>query len=328
MRRFLAALVIVVAGLSVGVLAPGVASAQGTNTVSAGTNLILCGLRAGANLDILGGLQCTNNTNVNTAPSPNPNPVPTPITTESSASYVALGDSVAAGLGLPINSSGSAQDTQCGRSPEAYPNIVASRLNLNLTNVACSGATAGDLFTQQRINGPNPPAQLSQAFANGTPQLITITTGANDAHWAGFIRACYVTDCTGSAYTALAQAYLASMQAKLNFGLSSLQARSNGSPPEVIITGYYDPLSANCSNQAPQITPAEITWLRNETANLNQTIQSVADQFSFVKFVPISFNGHDICSGSSWVQGLDASAPFHPTARGQQAIADAVVQAY
>lgn len=327
MHRFVAAAVIVVAGLLFGSLAPTVANAQSTNTSTDGTGLILCGLWAGANLDLLSGLQCTSNTNTGT-PRPSTTPAPTPMPPKASASYVALGDSVAAGLGLPMSLNASAQDTQCGRSPEAYPNIVASRLNLNLTNVACSGATAGDLFTQQRISGPNPPAQLSQAFAGGTPQLMTITTGANDAHWAALIRACYATDCTGSVYATLARAYLLSMQTKLSIGLSSLQARSKGSPPEVLITGYYDPLSANCSNQVPRVTPAEITWLRNETTNLNQTIQNVASQFSFAKFVPISFDGHDICSSSPWVQDINASAPFHPTDRGQQAIADAVVQAY
>src|SRR6266540_5458482 len=60
--------------------------------------------------------------------------------------YVALGDSVAAGLGL-ASSAGTGQSPQCGRSTAAYAYQVARAKNLELEHLACSGATVGDLFT-------------------------------------------------------------------------------------------------------------------------------------------------------------------------------------
>jgi lysophospholipase L1-like esterase len=240
--------------------------------------------------------------------------------------YAALGDSVAAGLGLPGVPSPKGTDTLCGRSNSSYTNIVAKNMRLRMTKAACSGATVGDLFTKQAVNGPNITAQLDTAFAGGTPSLITITAGANDAHWDSFIRGCYATDCTNQATNLIAQSYLVALQAKLYLAFGSIYLRSGGHPPTVVVTGYYNPLSASCTGLTKNITPAEITWLTGETTALNRTIQSVAAQYSFVKFAPVNFDGHDICSGRSWVQGVADAAPFHPTATGQGAIAASVLR--
>ena len=238
--------------------------------------------------------------------------------------YAALGDSVAAGLGLPASSKATARDKQCGRSPYAYPNRVALALKMPIINASCSGATAGDLFTDQGVSGPNIPPQLDAAFSTGTPELITITAGANDAHWRAFLQACYTTNCANSASTTAANAYLVSLQLKLYYMFYSIQSRSgNSAPPKVIITGYYNPLSAACESN--RITPAEITWLNAESTALNQTIQNVTSHFTFATYVPISFKGHDVCSSSPWVQGQKGKAPFHPTATGQKAMTQAIL---
>lgn len=268
---------------------------------------IWCNLWAGANFSISASQTCP------------------PSTSTSTGSYVALGDSVAAGLGLGQSQSAASADIACGRSPYGYPNIVASKLKTTVTNVSCSGATVGDLFTSQNANGTLMPAQLNTAFANGTPKLITITAGANDAHWSSFIKACYATNCDSSAYTLAANAYLVSLQTKLLIALSSVNARSNGVPPKVLITGYYNPLSSACAGQQPNITASELTWLSAETTALNQTIQNVSSLYSFAKFVPVDFSGHDICSANPWVQGLSSPAPFHPTQTGQRAIANDIL---
>ena len=59
--------------------------------------------------------------------------------------YAALGDSVAAGLGLPGVPQPVGSDARCGRSSQAYPNIVAGAMNLSLLHTACSGALQVDL---------------------------------------------------------------------------------------------------------------------------------------------------------------------------------------
>ena len=247
--------------------------------------------------------------------------------TKTTNTYYALGDSVAAGWGLPQSSTASSRDKQCGRSPQAYASIVAKSAKLSYVNNSCKGATAGDLFTSQSVSGPNIPPQLNAAFAKGTPRLITITAGANDAHWSAFLRQCYVTNCATETTTAVANAYLSALQLKLYYLFSDISSRSGGVPPTVVVTGYYNPISAACSAQTTAITAAEVNWMNAEVGALNQTIQNVASRYSFVRFAPVSFAGHDACSTNPWVQGLNAPAPFHPTATGQKIIAASVIKA-
>jgi len=289
-----------------------------------GSRQIWCGLWVGASLHVSEGDidRCAGALATQQPPSSHSSTS----TSNRTQTYVALGDSVAAGLGLPRSSTATSQDVQCGRSPAAYPSIVASSQNLRLVNLACTGATAGDLVTQQHMNGPNPSAQLSRAFAGGAPALITITAGANDAHWADFLRSCYASDCTSSASTFTANSLLVLLQAKLTYAMQSLQNRiaNGGVQTKVVVAGYYNPVSSKCVSS--QLSQAEITWLTAETNALNQTIRDVVSHYSFATFVPTSFVGHDICSSAPWLQGLRDPAPFHPTSTGQRVIANAILE--
>lgn len=238
--------------------------------------------------------------------------------------YVALGDSVAAGAGLPLATDSTTTEQLCARSKQGYPNTVASKLRLSFLNVSCSGATVGDLVTGQNVNGVTMQAQLDAAFANGVPKVITLTAGANDIHWSDFIKACYASECDNATYSAAATAYIAAMKTKLHYALTSIRIRSHGRMPRVVVTGYYNPLSAACTGT--NFTASEITWLESQQQALNTAIQNVSRRYSFTKFVPVNFAGHDICSANSWLQGLTDVAPFHPNAAGQEAIARAVIR--
>lgn len=293
------------------ILVPTVVQAQSTDSLSDSsvTQSIWAGLRRGVNI-------ATGNT---APPQQTPPTNPTPLS--SSGGYVALGDSVAAGLGLPPNGDAPAR---CGRSSEAYSNKVAAAQGLSLTSVACSGATAGDLVTSQGVSGPNIPPQLSQAFANGTPQLMTLTAGANDIHWATFLNKCLASTCGTSSDTSIANTYLAALHVKLAYAFTRIQSRSNGQPPTVVLTGYYNP-TASCAGVDSRFSAAEAAWFNSQVAALNQSLQQVSSRYNFVRFAPVDFTGHDICSADPWVQGLQDPAPIHPTAAGQNAIAEAVL---
>ncbi len=247
--------------------------------------------------------------------------------TSKGLNYVALGDSVAAGVGLGAPAGASAEDTRCGRSTHAYGYIVAQSLQTPVHHIACSGATAGDLFTVQREGSPNVPPQLDRAFSHGTPDLITITAGANDVGWAGFIYHCYRADCESRAAEALAKTRLAVLEVKLHEAFRQIKQRSgNDTPPRVVISGYYNPLSSNCTRLQKNITADEINWLSGQIGALNRTIRTVADDYDFVRFAPVNFSGHDICSSDPWIQGLNSPARFHPTHDGQRAIAQSVLR--
>jgi lysophospholipase L1-like esterase len=240
--------------------------------------------------------------------------------------YAALGDSVAAGLGLPTSAGG---DPVCGVSGAAYPALVAKALNENYHNYSCSGATAGDLFTEQHLSGTSRDIepQLSRAFAGRTPSFITITAGANDTYWQYFIRKCYVATC-GTSFDRVAAATLVSvLRVKMEFAMADINFHSNGRPPLVLLTGYYKPFSAACANGQTNITASEFGWLNQQTEAINRVLADTASAHSsHVRFVPVSFSGHELCSAKPWVQGIDSAAPFHPTARGQHAIANAVLR--
>lgn len=277
---------------------------------------IICGLWRGAHFKLNNSESCSKN------PEPSVQGPQTDL-------YVALGDSVAAGLGLDATSNVENENaSRCGRSDQAYGAIVAQRLSMPFINTACSGATAGDLVTKQGVDGPNIAAQLDTAFSGGTPTLMTITAGANDVHWDEFIQICHRTNCATRSVTATAEAYVYALKIKLEYAFSSIQNRSNGSPPHVILTGYYNPISELCVDEQQRITLAEVNWMSTRTAQLNNTIQDVASRYSFVHFASVDFTGHDVCSSDSWLQTADDVAPLHPTAQGQAAIAESVMAVY
>jgi lysophospholipase L1-like esterase len=302
-------------GMSIVFSAPATAQGTGDNPSGAG-DIIWQGLWEGANFD-LSSLDSSTTT-------PPTTPQPSTPDTSTGKRYVALGDSVAAGLGLPLMPS---TDTRCGRSEQAYAFAVGSKLNMNVDLIACSGAKVGDLFTRQGMDGPNMKPQLDVAFAAGKPDLISITAGANDVHWSEFVNKCYAMSCGSRSDTYVADGYLSFMESKLYYAFYDIATRSHGNPPPVVVTGYYNPLSPACSTLEPRLTASEIAWLTSQSAKLNDTLRSVTQQFSFAKFAPVDFTGHDVCAADSWIQRPGDTAPFHPTAAGQQAIARSVLQA-
>ena len=83
--------------------------------------------------------------------------------------YVALGSSYAAGAGIGPLQPGSQQ--RCQRTTNNYASLLARRLQLQLTDVSCGGATTANLL------GPSNdlPAQLDAVVAS--PRLVTVTVG-------------------------------------------------------------------------------------------------------------------------------------------------------
>ena len=244
--------------------------------------------------------------------------------------YAALGDSVAAGAGLPTT--GLSTDVLCGRSSSAYPYQVAATLNASVTSFACSGAKVNKgLYGSQVRRGSVLPAQIDQAFSTGKPDLITMTIGANDARWIEFMTKCYITTCGTRFDNAAARVLRADLRIELSVALYRIKQYSNASenttPPKVLVGGYYTPLSTAECVGSNRITPTEVSWIKSQTNSLNQALRSVTPYFSYAQYVPVSFSGHELCSDDSWVQGINGVAPLHPTAEGQTAIAQSFVNA-
>ena len=242
--------------------------------------------------------------------------------------YLALGDSVAAGIGLADYSDSSA----CNRTKQAYPNLVATKLNYQLTSIACSGATTTDgLVGLQDVNQLAVPAQITAVSTASKPKLITITVGANDTRWTSFIQKCYTASCGSDADTAVVEAGIAAASDNLKNAFSQIKNAYPTSQPPVVLSGYYklfaaQPTATGCT-ETINLDANELVWIRQLQTSIDDSLQTVASQFSFVKFVPLSFAGHELCTDTPWVQGLTAKAPFHPTDAGQKAIADQIIAA-
>ena len=124
-------------------------------------------------------------------------------------SYVALGDSVASGEGINYgwqwqpggagagswHLGGSYTPTwygtnqNCHQSDQAYPFDVAGDLHLDLTELACTGASAHEGVLQAGANGP---AQLRPpAYDTAHPDLVSLTLGADDVHFDQIVKDCY-----------------------------------------------------------------------------------------------------------------------------------------
>lgn len=91
--------------------------------------------------------------------------------------YVALGSSYAAGAGIGPLQPGSQQ--RCQRTTNNYASLLARRLQLQLTDVSCGGATTANLL------GPSNelPPQLDAVVAS--TRLVTVTVGGNDLDYMG-----------------------------------------------------------------------------------------------------------------------------------------------
>jgi lysophospholipase L1-like esterase len=110
--------------------------------------------------------------------------------------YVALGDSYAAGFGLPTATPTRTQYPGCAQTSLDYPHRLAALLKLRLTDASCSGATTADFYTPQSVSGPQPPAQLDVVKAL-QPDLVTVTIGGNDLGFISIATTCLAATQTG-----------------------------------------------------------------------------------------------------------------------------------
>ncbi|MEO5950287.1 MAG: SGNH/GDSL hydrolase family protein [Candidatus Saccharimonadales bacterium] len=246
---------------------------------------------------------------------------------QTNGTYIALGDSVAAGIGLGDYTDSSA----CDRTIHAYPNAVATALNYKLQSVACSGATTQNgLIGTQVVNKLAIEPQLNSLLSGTKPNLISMTIGANDANWTSFIQKCYTGNCGSDADTNAVNAGVAAATTNLINVFSQIQSTYPTETPRVVITGYYKlfPASpkANCT-ELVGIDQQELKWITTLQNTIDESLKSAASAYDFVTYVPIDFSGHELCTASPWIQGLSDKAPYHPTLDGQAAIANQIVTA-
>jgi lysophospholipase L1-like esterase len=252
---------------------------------------------------------------------------------------VALGDSYTAGALLPADLT--ATPLGCLRSTRAYPQRVAAALGATLVDAACASAGVKDMADAQQTNlGVNPP-QLSALAADDS--LVLLTLGGDDLGFMNVLDECMelsFTDPWGSPceahYTSGGTDQLAAAVQAEGPRMAAVLAAIAARAPQarIVVVGYPDlfPLSGGCWPAVP-ITDGDIGYLRGIELQANAMLAADAKAAgaTFVDtYTPTS--GHDFCQPESNrdIEGLLPGSwayPFHPNARGQAAIAAAVLAA-
>ena len=233
---------------------------------------------------------------------------------------VVMGDSTASGWGLRPLPHGSKADLACNRSIDSSAQDLADANGWHVTNLACSDATIAEgVLGPQEHNGQLMPAQISDPAVTKA-SVVILSIGANDVEWGNLLRVCAVSpSCDDRAARAYFQQHLASFSAEYLQVLSDLQLLPNH--PQVVVNLYYSPINPEdaCLAEAG-VTQEKQQSVLTTLAALNGILEKGARAASFQVADP-DFSGHGVCSDSPYVQGLNAHAPFHPTAAGQLAIA-------
>jgi lysophospholipase L1-like esterase len=256
-----------------------------------------------------------------------------------SGPMVALGDSYTAGALLPTDLR--ARPLGCLRSAKGYPVLVAAALGASLTDVACASAGVTDMTAAQRTSiGTNPP-QLNALAPDDS--LVVLTLAGDDIGFMNVLDECMelsFTDPWGSPcrahYTGGGTDQLAALVRGEGPRMAAVLADIAARAPQarIVVVGYPDmfPLSGGCWPAVP-ITDGDVAYLRGIELQLNATLAAdarAADATFVNTYTPTI--GHDFCQPERIrdMEGLlpgSLALPFHPNARGQAAIAAAVLAA-
>lgn len=223
------------------------------------------------------------------------------------ASYVALGDSYASGLGSGSYTSASGS---CYRSTKAYPQLWANAHGpSSFSFMACSGAKTDDVVANQL--GP-----LSSATT-----LVTITIGGNDVNFSGVMTDCVLystSTCVNEVSAAENQAQTV-LPGKLDAVYTAIRAHAPNAKVVVLDYPRFYHVGVWYCVGLSDTARSKI----NEGANVLDGVISAAAArhgFAFADVRPLFAAGHEICDGSSWLHSVDwtnISQSYHPTASGQ-----------
>ena len=253
------------------------------------------------------------------------------------ATYVALGDSYAAGPVIPLYE----QPYGCLKSSNNYAHLAAPRLGLTLRDVTCSGAETDDMTHAQGVSpGPNPP-QFDALDAS--TKLVTIHIGGNDIGFSSIAETCFDltpfdagTPCKNHFVVGgqdQVSARIAAAAPKVGAVLDGIHARSPSA--RILVLNYpaiFPHTGGGCWPLLP-VADGDVPWLRSKQVELNQMVadQAAAHGATLVDAYAAS-RGHDACElpPFRWVEPLipaTPAAPVHPNLLGMLAMADMVVAA-
>lgn len=245
-----------------------------------------------------------------------------------SAGYVAVGDSFVSGPSL------GAPDTDvpgCLRSTANYAHQLAATMPaLGFKDVSCGGEDTTMLRDGRTLDdGTVLEPQLSSIGRDTT--LVTVGIGANDAAaTAGLYQYCLLPATASDAQCdTFTGTYMPTVYPKTSKAVISVldEIADRAPKAQVVLVGYQriaPDTGTGCA--ALPLTDARRKAAAAYESNINQALSRAAEKAD-VPFVDMyeASQGHDVCSGEPWVNGLENSptgdgAFLHPTAAGMAAV--------
>lgn len=243
--------------------------------------------------------------------------------------YVALGSSFAAGLGLGSREPDS--PFVCQQSVNGYPKQLARMMGLALTDMSCSGATAGHVLRGGQVFlGP-------QIAAIGPEtRLVTLTAGGNDIGYVGDLTAMSYLRSGGISGFLVGKFWtgarpvddrnFATLRSTLVSTLNEIHRRAPRA--QVIVVSYPAILPEKDTCSQLGIDEAQANLMRPVALRLAEVTRSAVEEsgVTFVDMATLS-KGHDACSTQPWVNGSSShnGAPFHPTLAGAKAVSELIM---
>jgi hypothetical protein len=252
------------------------------------------------------------------------------------ADWVGLGDSYAAG---PLIPNQSLSPLGCLRSSRNFAHLAAARRGMSLADVSCSGARTDDMTAAQSTEaGTNPPQFNALSAAT---KVVSLQIGGNDIGFTEILENCVTynpfshpcQDRYAAGGTDQISARIAAAAPKVAAVLAGIKSRSTTA--RVLVVNYAAILpetGRGCWPQVP-LAYADVPYLRAKQHELNAMLASQATAAGATlvdDFTPSTSKNACTSPTVRWVEPLvpnNAAAPFHPNARGEAGVADAVVAA-
>ncbi|WP_066582719.1 SGNH/GDSL hydrolase family protein [Cellulomonas timonensis] len=257
--------------------------------------------------------------------------------------YVALGDSFAAGPGIPVT-----VDVECARSDGNYPHLVAGELGLALIDVTCRGASIDDLIDipeSAGVHGAPLPRQVDALLPDTS--LVTVTAGGNDVGFFAALRSWSAVHAAERGQLPHGRGGLASPtpqpvdRARVEDSLRGIgprlgdvlsAVRVHAPDARVVLVDYLTVLPP-MGTEVPEVpvTSAEQEFLWHVAHALGDATATAArDHGAMLGRGSAASREHHAGSPEPWVEGFFPGLnvpPYHPDAAGHMAVARLVLDA-
>ena len=247
------------------------------------------------------------------------------------ARYVALGSSYASGPGLGIPVPLAAPDAR--RTDANYPHILASALELALTDVTSSGAVTDDILYRRQYGQPPQADSLTP-----DTDLVTITIGGNDIGYAAGLMAAGLP--LGLALAAGVSRELKAVRAgsvdrriallEASLVLTGKLVRRRAPNARVLFVQYLAVLPPDPRMSVPRMSARQAENGRRLYTHLALATARAADAVG-ARLVPVAERSadHHAWSRLPWTTGgirprPGGPLPFHPNLQGMAAVAGMV----